>query len=231
LTAAQRGLGRALRLRPGSRPGPLVADRSTLALGAVAGAAVAAVVAGEIGRVWRRGSAPLPREADSLVLAVEEALAETAQVARAGYQEVSTRENATFNLLSSFVVTFIAARAVTYRLRYRPQVGPFRSLRVGRRHIHHFVPGIVIAFASGTGAILTHDEGLQPKLAVPFGVGMGLTLDESALLLELDDVYWSREGLLSVQITLAVTALLASIALGLRFLRRGEQAVLEPGPA
>ena len=52
---------------------------------------------------------------------------------------------------------------------------------------------------------------------------MGLTLDESALLLELDDVYWSREGLLSVQITLAVTALLASLALGLRFLRRGEQ--------
>ena len=51
-------------------------------------------------------------------------------------------------------------------------------------------------------------------LAVPFGVGMGLTLDESALLLELDDVYWSREGLLSVQITLAVTALLASTGAG-----------------
>ena len=44
-------------------------------------------------------------------------------------------------------------------------------------------------------------------------------------------MYWSREGLLSVQITLAVTALLASLALGLRFLRRGEQVVLEPGAA
>jgi hypothetical protein len=63
---------------------------------------------------------------------------------------------------------------------------------------------------------------------VPFGIGMGLTLDESALLLELEDVYWTREGLLSVQITLAVTALLASVALGLRFLRRGERIVLEP---
>ena len=58
---------------------------------------------------------------------------------------------------------------------------------------------------------------------------MGLTLDESALLLELEDVYWTREGLLSVQITLAVTALLASVALALRFLRRGEQAVLQSG--
>jgi hypothetical protein len=196
-------------------------------LGGIAAAAVAAVVAGEVGRVWRRGSAPLPHEADSLLLAAEEAVAETAQVARAGYQEGSTRENAMFNLLSSFVVTFIAARAITYRLRHVRRVGPFRSLRVGRRHIHHFVPGIVLAFGSGTGALLTRHEALEPRLAVPFGVGMGLTLDESALLLELEDVYWTREGLLSVQITLAVTALLASIALGLRFLRRGEQAVLE----
>ena len=202
-----------------------------MALGAVAAAALAAVVAGEVGRVWRRGSAPLPSEAHNLLLAAEEAVAETAQVARAGYAEVSTRENATFNLLTSFVATFISARAITYLLRHQPRVGPFRNLRVGRRHIHHFVPGIVIAFGAGAAAILTRDEDLESKLAVPFGVGMGLTLDESALLLELDDVYWTREGLLSVQITLAVTALLASLALGLRFLRRGEQAVLEPGAA
>jgi hypothetical protein len=201
-----------------------------VALGAVAAAGLAAVVAGEVGRVWRRGSAPLPSEAPNLLLAAEEAVAETAQVARVGYAEVSTRENATFNLLSSFVGTFIAARGITYLLRNQPHVGPFRSVRVGRRHIHHFVPGIVIAFGAGAAAILTRDEDLDPKLAVPFGVGMGLTLDESALLLELEDVYWTREGLLSVQITLAVTALLASLALGLRFLRRGEQAVLPPEP-
>jgi hypothetical protein len=208
---------------------PLVADRGTIALGAVAGAAVAAVVAGEVSRVWRRGSAPLPSEASSLLLAAEEAVAETAQVARVGYREVSTRENAMFNLLTSFVGTFIAARVITHVLRDRARVGPFRNLRVRRRHIHHFVPGIVIAFGAGAVAILSRDERFDSKLAVPFGVGMGLTLDESALLLELEDVYWTREGLLSVQITLAVTALLASLALGLRFLRRGEQAVLEPG--
>jgi hypothetical protein len=195
----------------------------------VAGVAVAAVAAGELGRVWRRGSAPLPGEASSLLVAAEEAVAETAQVARAGYAEVSTRENAMFNLLSSFVSTFLAARGVTYLLRHQRRVGPFRNVMMGRRHIHHFVPGIVLAFAAGAGAILTRDEDLEPLLAVPFGMGMGLTLDESALLLELEDVYWTREGLLSVQITLAVTALLASLALGLRFLRRGEQAVLAPG--
>jgi hypothetical protein len=136
-----------------------------------------------------------------------------------------------FNLLTSFATTFILVRSVTYALRGRPTVGPFRNMRVGRRHIHHFVPGIVIAFGSGAAAILTRDERIEPWLAVPFGAGMGLTLDESALLLELEDVYWSREGLLSVQITLAVIAMLGALALALRFLWRGEQVVLEPAPS
>jgi hypothetical protein len=200
-----------------------------MVLGVGAALAVGTVLVGEIGRVWRRGSAPLPKEAPSLLLAAEEAVGETAQVARAGYVGGSSRENAMFNLLTSFVGSFLSARAITYVLRDRSRMGPFRNVRVGRRHIHHFVPGIVVAFAAGAAAIVTRNEDLEPLLAVPFGVGMGLTLDESALLLELEDVYWTREGLLSVQITLAVTSLLASIALGLRFLRRGERIVLEPG--
>ena len=207
----------------------LAPGRGTLVLGGGAALAVGAVLVGEIGRVWRRGSAPLPKDASNLLAAAEEAVAETAQVARVGYSEVSSRENALFNLMSSFVGTFVTARGITYLLRHRSRAGPFRNMRVGRRHIHHFVPGIVVAFAAGAGAILTRNEDLDSLLAVPFGVGMGLTLDESALLLELEDVYWTREGLLSVQITLAVTALLASIMLGLRFLRRGERIVLEPG--
>jgi hypothetical protein len=210
---------------------PLAPGRGTLALGALATGAVAAVIVVELRRAWRRSSAPALRDIDHPLLAAEEAVAEAARVARVGYREVSTRENSMFNLLTSFAATFIVVRSVTYALRRRPSVGPFRSLRVGRRHIHHFVPGIVIAFAAGAGAIVTRDEALEPWLAVPFGVGMGLTLDESALLLELEDVYWSREGLLSVQITLAVMAMLGALALALRFLWRGEQAVLEPPSA
>jgi hypothetical protein len=213
-----------MRLR---RRATLSPGRGTLILGGLATAAVAGVVIGEIGRVWRRGSAPLPQETDHLLAAAEEAVVETAEVARAGYREVSTRENSMFNLLTAFAATFIAVRSITYVLRDRRTVGPFRNVRVGRRHIHHFVPGIVIAFAAGSAAILTRDERLEPWLALPFGVGMGLTLDESALLLELEDVYWSREGLLSVQITLAVMSLLGALALGLRLLRRGERVVLE----
>lgn len=206
---------------------PLAADRATVALGVVAVGSLVAVIAAEVARVWRRGSAPLPAETSRPLAAAEEAVAETAQVVRAGYREVSTRENAMFNLLTSFAATFLLARMITYGLRRRRRVGPFRNVRVGHRHIHHFVPGIVLAFTAGAAAILTRDEALEPRLAVPFGIGMGLTLDESALLLELDDVYWTREGILSVQIALAVIATLASAVLGLRFLRRGERVVLD----
>jgi len=201
-----------------------------VALAVAAAAATGAVVAAEYGRVWKRGSAPLPAEADDPLEAAAEAAAETAVVARVGYQQSSRRENSLFNLLASFVATFITARMIAFLLRGRARVGPFRNVQVGRRHIHHFVPGIVLAFASGGAAIVSRNTELDPWLALPFGAGMGLTLDESALLLELDDVYWSEEGILSVQITLAVTALLASMALAIRFLRRGEEAVLEGAP-
>jgi hypothetical protein len=134
-----------------------------------------------------------------------------------------------FNLLGSFALSFVAARSIAYGLRRRRRVGPFRNLRIGRRHIHHYVPGILLAFSSGAAAILTRNEALEPRLAVPFGIGMGLTLDESALLLELEDVYWTREGVVGVQISLAAIATLASIALGIRFLRRGEEIVLGEG--
>jgi hypothetical protein len=195
----------------------LAPGRGTVALGALASGTVLAVVLVELRRARRSGS--------------EAAVADVARVARAGYEDVPTLENATFNLLASFATTFITTRSVTYALRRRRTIGPFRNLRVGRRHIHHYVPGIVIALVSGAAGILSRDERLEPVLAVPFGIGMGLVLDESALLLEFEDVYWSREGLLSVQITLTVMAMLGALALGLRFIRRGEELVLEPGAA
>ncbi|CAN5248455.1 hypothetical protein BH20ACT20_BH20ACT20_04370 [soil metagenome] len=205
----------------------VLADRRTVGLGVLAVAATAGAVAVEVSRVWRRGSAPMLAEADDPFGAAAEAVVETAEVARTGYREASTGENSMFNLLSAFVTTFVVARSITTLLRRRRTFGPFRNLKVGRRHIHHFVPGITIAFVSGAAAIVTRDENVERWLAIPFGAGMGLTMDESALLLELDDVYWSEEGVVSVQITMAVTALLAAIALASRFLRRGEQMVLD----
>jgi hypothetical protein len=202
-------------------------EKRTVVLGVVAVASFGSFVVAEVGHVWRRGSAPLPSETDNILGAAEEAVAETVEVARVGYQDVSVRENATFLLLTSFVTIFISARAISFALRRRTTVGPFRDLKVGRRHIHHFVPGILLLILSGGTAILSRDETLEPKLAVFFGAGLGMTLDESALLLQLEDVYWTREGLLGVQIALGSAATFAALALAHRFTRRGEQLVLD----
>jgi hypothetical protein len=207
----------------------LRAGRPTFVLGGVATGLAAAVIGGELARVWRRGSAPLPAETEEPLLAAAEAVAETAAVATRGYRDVSVAENALFNLFTSFVVSFISVRSITTLLRDRRSVGPFRNLILGRRHIHHFVPGILLSFVSGSVAIASRRDGLDPLLAIPFGIGMGLTLDESALLLELDDVYWSEEGIVSVQIALAATAMLSAAALATRFLLRGEELVLASG--
>ena len=184
----------------------------------------------EYGRIWRRGSAPLPAEADSVVEAAVEAGVETTAAARAGYQAAPAQENALFNLFASFSISLLLSRGIAFLLRDRRRVGPFRNVRVGHRHIHHFVPGIVLAFVTGAVAIVTRDEQLEPKLALLFGTGMGLTMDEAALLLELDDVYWTEEGVFSLQLGAGLVALLGALAIGLRFLRRGEERVLI-GPA
>ena len=202
-------------------------DRKTWALGATAFASTAALAAGEYARVWRRGSAPLPTETTDVLDAAGEAVAETVEVAVTGYRSGSTRENALFNLLASFSMTFGTTRLMTYVIRRRGTLGPIRDFRLGGRHIHHFVPGILLAFISGGISVVSRSQEIDPWLALPFVVGVALTLDESALLLELDDVYWTERGIVSVQITLGTLALLSSVAVALRFLRRGEREVLE----
>jgi len=211
---------------PGRRARRRRADRRTLALAGVAALTTVGAAVAEYGRVWRRGEVPLPQETDDVLLAAGEAAVETAMVARVGYQEVSTHERALFNLFASFLLAFVGSRGIAHGLRGRRNLGPFRNLRVGDRHIHHFIPGIVLAFGSGSAAFLVRDERIQSRLALGFGAGMGMTLDESALLLDLEDVYWSERGLLSVQIGLIFTALMGALAVTLRLLRRGEEIVL-----
>jgi hypothetical protein len=212
---------------PGSRKRRARAERRTLMLGFAALGTTGAVLGGELARVWRRGSAPLPSETDHVIEAAEEAARQTVEVAVEAYRQASHAETALLNMLASFTIAFGTVRASTHTIRLRGNFGPFRNVRLKGDHIHHFVPGIVLAFLSGGTAVLAQDERVDPWLAIPFGVGVALTLDESALLLKLDDVYWSEEGIVSIQITLGALALLSATVLALRVLRRGEQRVLQ----
>ena len=166
----------------------------------------------------RAGEAQDP---EALLESAPAAAADTVGVAVRGYTEASRSETVLFNLLGGFLGAFALVRLSTWGI--RDERGPFRNVHIGGRHIHHFVPGILIAFSSGTAALLTDNDKIEQRLAIPMGAGIGLTFDEAALLLDLRDVYWSREGLLSVQLSLGATAILSIAILTLRMLRRGEQ--------
>lgn len=203
-------------------------SRETVALATVALGTTLAVVGTEVARVWRRGPTPLPGETDDVIGAAEDVARQSVAVALEGYRVVSQRENTILNLLVSFSSTFMVIRLATHLIRTRGSFGPIRNVQISGQHIHHFVPGIVLAFVTGAAGLISQDEDIEKWLAIPFGVGMGLTLDESALLLELEDVYWTEQGVVSVQITLAAISILGALALSLRLLRRGEDEVLDP---
>ena len=83
-------------------------------------------------------------------------------------------------------------------------------------HLHHLVFGIVAMMAAGTlGFTLTTSPWYEIAAAL-FGIGMGLTIDEFALWVHLDDVYWSREGRTSVDATVLAAAMMGLILLGFR---------------
>jgi hypothetical protein len=195
-------------------------------VGLVALGTVGAVAVGELGRLWRRRVvAEEPESAPEVLQRGARAALDTVEVARRGYREATPGETVLFNLLSAFVVSSSLIRLTAFGK--QRGVRPFFNVMVGRRHIHHFIPGILIAFASGAAGLFIRDQKLRETLAIPLGAGVGLTFDESALLLDLRDVYWSREGLVGVQITLATASLLAAAVIALRILRRGERQLEE----
>jgi hypothetical protein len=214
------------RAKARTRLGWAASERATVGLAAVAIGAAGAVAAGQFSRMFARraGEASDP---EALLESAPAAAADTVGVAVRGYAAAPRSETVLFNLLGGFLGSFALVRLSTWGI--RENVGPFRNVNIGGRHIHHFVPGILLAFASGTTALLTDNDAIEQRLAIPMGAGIGLTFDEAALLLDLRDVYWTREGLLSVQLSLGATAILSIAILTLRMLRRGERRAEQEG--
>jgi hypothetical protein len=208
------------RAKARTRLGWARSERATVGLAAVALGGVGAVLVGQYGRLLQR-RAHDPSDGEALIEAAPAAALDTVNVAVSGYEATPRSETVLFNLLAGFLGAFALVRVSTWGIRDR--WWPFENVKVGGRHIHHFVPGILIAFASGTAALLTDNDALEDRLAIPMGAGMGLTFDEAALLLDLRDVYWTREGLLSVQLSFGATAILSIAILTQRMLRRGER--------
>jgi hypothetical protein len=208
-------------------------DRLTLGLAALAIATAGTVIAGEFARLARRRTREEPSP-DGVLASAEFALGtagratqDTVTVAIEGYEAAPRGETVLFNILAGFAGGFGLMRISTWGI--RGGWWPFGNVRLGGRHVHHFIPGILLAFLAGGAGLATQSERLEEMLAFPFGSGIGLTFDEAALLLELEDVYWTREGLLSVQLSLGLAAILGGGILGMRMLRRGEKRVEQAG--
>lgn len=117
-------------------------------------------------------------------------------------------------MLAAFLVTFVATRLITRAIRLGR--GPFRDTSIGGVHVHHQVYGIFLLLVVGT-AEFTWRPGppVDAVLAVLFGIGAALTLDEFALWLRLDDVYWTPEGRRSVDAVLVAAVLGVALVLGI----------------
>lgn len=204
------------------------AERVTVGLAVFAAASAGSLLAGELVRMARRRRESREAEAPAnLVDVAGYATRDTLAVARRGIIATPHNEHVLFNILQGFLGAFAIARLSTWGIRHG--WWPFRDVSISGRHIHHFIPGIVLSFGSAIAGLTTPNQRAESALAIPFGIGMGLTMDEAALLLDLRDVYWTRKGLLSVQVSLGVTATLAATILGMRMLRRGEEKGIEEG--
>ena len=124
----------------------------------------------------------------------------------------------------AFVITFVGVRVLVELI--RRDVGPFQWVLVGGKHIHHLVWGILILLLVGYGWLLDLGRNHTPLsiffgrlMSVSYGVGAALTLDEFALWLNLEDVYWAHAGRLSIDAVILFGSLLGVGAWGAPFFR------------
>ena len=119
----------------------------------------------------------------------------------------------------SFTGTFGGVRGVTHAI--RAGKGPFKNLSVGGEHLHHYMWGI--GLLAGVGAVAVRgDERLRrhPATALAYGVGLALIMDEFALLLDLKDVYWAKQGRISVDLAVTGSSLAATYFAALPVIRK-----------
>jgi len=127
-------------------------------------------------------------------------------------QMVDTGKQPLFLCASAFLITFVITRIIVRSI--RAGSSPLKDNVVGGVHIHHAVPGLVLMVVSGLTALGAQSLGWRSAAGVGFGIGLALVLDEFALILHLEDVYWSEQGRTSVNAVLLVGGVIVLVLLG-----------------
>lgn len=119
---------------------------------------------------------------------------------------VETGREASFLFFVAFLVSWTFIRTSAHLIRAQVSWWP-GNVSVGGTHVHHLVWGILLLLISGyVGVAIAPDSPGHEIVAVVFGIGTGLTLDEFALWLNLRDVYWEKEGRRSIDaVVVAIT--------------------------
>jgi len=131
--------------------------------------------------------------------------------------------------LLAFIATFLVTRLIVRYIRATEgDTGPRkwwqpRNMSMGDKdggggfHLHHVVIGVVLVLVAGVAMVtLAVDGGVGDftVAAVFFGIGAALVLDEFALILHLEDVYWSEDGRTSVDAVFAAAAIAGLLITG-----------------
>jgi hypothetical protein len=138
------------------------------------------------------------------------------KLGRIVHQKIPDRPHRRLLLASvSFFITFAAVRLLVASITHH--VGPFGYVEMGGRHIHHLVWGILLLLIAGYATLAEAGQQDEPVsilvsrvLALMYGIGSALTLDEFALWLNLDAMaYWGKQNRLSLDAIVLFGALLA----------------------
>jgi hypothetical protein len=127
---------------------------------------------------------------------------------------VDTGRQAEFLFFVSFLVTFGFIRTSAHMIRAQVSWWP-GNVNVGGTHIHHLVWGIVLMMVTGyVGVTIAPPSPWHEIVAVLFGMGTGLALDEFALWLDLKDVYWTDQGRKSIDAVIVAATITGMVLVG-----------------
>jgi len=130
---------------------------------------------------------------------------------------IQTDREDRFLIWTSFTTTFLIVRFITHSIRDRRFTRLFHNVSGGGgRHIHHLVFGIIGLIFGGFLMAGRHPQGAGGRrlLSVLYGASAALTIDEFALWLDLEDVYWAKQGRISVDAAIVTGAVMGTSVAG-----------------
>jgi hypothetical protein len=129
---------------------------------------------------------------------------------------VDTGREPHFLFFVAFLITFGFIRTSAHMIKAQVKWWP-GNVSVGGTHVHHLVWGILLLLTCGYVAVaIAPDSPWREVVAVLFGIGTGLTLDEFALWLNLKDVYWEKQGRASIDAVVIAAAVSGLLLISLR---------------